>query len=88
LTFGFHRRSSVLGAAGALSESEAVVYDEERILKRSEVVCVAIDARANFYPEQPRNSYQTLAGREDSLRFNDDNWQRIIKDYNLNDLSI
>jgi hypothetical protein len=88
LTFGFHRRSSVLGAAGALSESEAVVYDEERILKRSEVVGVAIDARANFYPEQPRYSYQPLAGREDALRFNDDNWQRIIKDYNLNDLSI
>ena len=88
LTFGFHRRRSVLGATGALSESEAVVYDEARILKRSEVVGVAIDARANFYPEQPRFNYQPLAGHEDALRFNDDNWQRIIKDYNLNDLSI
>ena len=31
LTFGFHRRRSVLGATGALSESESVRYDEERI---------------------------------------------------------
>ncbi len=88
LTFGFHRRSSVLGATGALSESEAVVYDEARIMQRSEVIGVAIDARANFYPEQPRFCYQPLAGRESELQFNDANWQRVIKDYNLNDLSI
>ena len=88
LTFGFHRRRSVLGATGALSEAESVRYDEARITKRSEVVAVAIDARAQFYPEQPRFQYQPMAGREQALQFNDANWQRVIKDYNLNDLSI
>ena len=88
LTFGFHRRRSVLGAAGALSESESVRYDEARIAKRSEVVAVAIDARAQFYPDQPRFHYQPMAGQEQDLQFNDANWQRVIKDYNLNDLSI
>jgi ectoine hydroxylase-related dioxygenase (phytanoyl-CoA dioxygenase family) len=88
LTFGFHRHSSVLGAAGALSESEAVVYDEARIATRSEVVGVAIDARAQFYPDEERFLYQPLVGQEEALRFNDANWQRVIKDYNLNDLSI
>lgn len=88
LTFGFHRRSSVLGATGALSESEAVCYDEARIAKRSEVIGIAIDARAQFYPEQPRFDYQPLTGQEHNLQFNAQNWQRIIKDYNLNDLSI
>ena len=88
LTFGFHKRSSVLGATGALSESEAVVYDEARIAKRSEVVGVAIDARAQFYPEEARFSYQPLSGQEEEFRFSDDTWQRVIKDYNLNDLSI
>jgi hypothetical protein len=29
-----------------------------------------------------------MAGREQALQFNDANWQRVIKDYNLNDLSI
>ena len=46
LTFGFHRHRSVLGATGALSESESVRYDEERIAKRSAVIGVAIDASA------------------------------------------
>ena len=88
LTFGFHKRSSVLGAAGALSESESVVYDAARIAKRSEVVGVAIDARAQFYPEESRFHYQPLASQEEELRFSDETWQRVIKDYNLNDLSI
>jgi len=88
LTFGFHRRRSVLGATGALSESESVRYDEERIAKRSAVIGVAIDARAQFYPDQPRFHYQPIAGHEQDLQFNDANWQRVIKDYNLNDLSI
>ena len=88
LTFGFHKRSSVLGAAGALSESESVVYDAARIAKRSEVVGVAIDARAKFYPEETRFHYQPLASQEEELRFSDETWQRVIKDYNLNDLSI
>ena len=88
LTFGFHKRSSVLGAAGALSESESVVYDAARIAKRSEVVSVAIDARAQFYPEESRFHYQPLASQEEELRFSDETWQRVIKDYNLNDLSI
>jgi hypothetical protein len=29
-----------------------------------------------------------MAGQEQDLQFNDANWQRVIKDYNLNDLSI
>ena len=52
LTFGFHRRNSVLGAQGALSESTNVVYDEKRIDERSQVIGVAIDARAQYYPEE------------------------------------
>ena len=78
----------MLGAAGALSESESVVYDAARIAKRSEVVGVAIDARAQFYPEESRFHYQPLASQEEELRFSDETWQRVIKDYNLNDLSI
>jgi ectoine hydroxylase-related dioxygenase (phytanoyl-CoA dioxygenase family) len=88
LTFGFHRRASVLGAKGALSEEGSVVYDEARIEARSKVIAVAIDARAQHYPEAPRFSYAPLAGREGELAFTPENWERIIRDYNLNDLSI
>jgi hypothetical protein len=88
LTFGFHRYSSVLGASGALSQTEAEVYDEQRIEDRSKVISVAIDARAQCYPTETRYDYKPLSGREDEFRFTDKNWQDIIHDYNLKDLSI
>ena len=88
LTFGFHRRSSVLGARGALSQSADEVYDEARIFERSKVIQVAIDARAQFYPMESRFRYLPFAGLEDDYRMHDANYERIIVDYNLNDLSI
>jgi hypothetical protein len=88
LTFGFHRRASVLGAKGALSEDEAVVYDEARIAQRSEVIGIAIDARSRYYPNEEAYIYQPIAGKEEQLLFNQANWLRVIKDYNLKDLSI
>lgn len=88
LTFGFHRRSSVLGAQGALSESENVVYDEQRIDERSQVIGVAIDARSQYYSEETAFRYLPLVGREQELTYDPGNWEKIVKDYNLKDLSI
>jgi hypothetical protein len=88
LTFGFHRRASVLGAKGALSETEDLVYDEQRILERSEVIGIAIDARRQFYPAEDPFCYEPLKDRQNLLRFNQPNWERVIKNYNLKDLSI
>jgi ectoine hydroxylase-related dioxygenase (phytanoyl-CoA dioxygenase family) len=88
LTFGFHRRSSVLGEHGALSETEDATYDEKRIDERSQVIGIASDARGKFYPDEPRYHYKPMAGREDDLRCTPDNWEKIIRDYNLKDLSI
>ena len=78
----------MLGAKGALSEEGSVIYDEARIEARSKVLAVAIDARARHYPEEPRFPYAPFAGREVELAFTPENWERIIRDYNLNDLSI
>ena len=88
LTFGFHRRKSILGATGALSENAEVVYDEKRIHERSEVIGIAIDSRAQYYPNESSYRYQPLAGHEASVVYNSENWNRIVKDYNLKDLSI
>ena len=88
LTFGFHRRRSVLGARGALSETDDVRYDEKRIDERSQVISVAIDARARFYPDEAGFVYQPMQGREDELRYTPENWETIVRDYNLKDLSI
>jgi len=88
LTFGFHRRTSVLGARGALSQSNDEVYDAQRIDRRSQVVAVAIDARQQFYPDESRYRYLPMLGREAELAHSKENWERVIRDYNLHDLSI
>ncbi|MDH3684256.1 MAG: phytanoyl-CoA dioxygenase family protein [Acidimicrobiia bacterium] len=95
VTFGFHRRSSVLGVQGRLTVKDgdagwapAAAYDEQRIFDRSAVIAVAIDARRQSYPEEAPYHYQPFAGLEDDFRFGPDTIEQVIRDYNLNDLAI
>lgn len=91
ITFGFHRRTSVVGVAGLLNLKAGrppVVYDEERVFDRSAVIAVAIDARHQHFPDETPYRYQPFAGLEDDFRFDDATFERIIKDYNTKDLSI
>lgn len=88
ITFGFHRYASVLGARGALSQSNDEVYDAKRIDERSAVVQVAIDARQKFYADEAPFAYAAFEGREDDYRLNPQTYEEVIKDYNLKDLSI
>lgn len=92
LTFGFHRRRSVLGqTANMVMPGEAarvMVYDETRVFERSAVIQVAIDARAQKHPGERRYRYQPFAGREHEFRCTEANWNRWIKDYTTRDLNI
>jgi ectoine hydroxylase-related dioxygenase (phytanoyl-CoA dioxygenase family) len=89
ITFGFHRRQSVLGQKTALSvQKEGVTYDAARIERRSAVIAVAIDARRQHFPQERAFVYQPFAGRENDFQFNHDTFNRVIRDYNLHDLAI
>ena len=88
LTFGFHRRQSVLGSTGKLGMSSGVIYDEDRIFERSSVIQVAIDARKQFYPEEKSFHYEPFNGKEGDYRWNEISRDQIIKNYNLKDLGI
>ena len=88
MTFGFHRRTSVLGAKSVLGVADGAVYDEERVFDRSAVIAVAIDARRQHFPDEVPYCYQPFAGLEDEFRWNDDNFERVIRDYNMKDLGI
>ncbi len=89
LTFGFHRRRSVLGAKAGLSMTQQnIVYDEQRILERSAVIPLAVDARHQFYPDEKPFSYRPLADRADEFRYTPATHDRWIKDYNTKDLAI
>ena len=88
LTFGFHRRTSVLGQRGSLSMRADEVYDERRIFDRASVIAVAIDARRQHFPDEAPFRYQPFAGLEDDFVFNADTFERVIRDYNTKDLAI
>lgn len=91
VTFGFHRRASVLGVEGRLkmkAGGRAIVYDEDRIFDRSAVIAVAIDARHQHVPDEIPYRYQPFAGLEDDFRSDDETFERVIRNYNLKDLSI
>jgi len=88
LTFGFHRRRSVLGARGALSQSANVVYDEAHIEQRSALIPIAVDARVQHDPSQRRFVYAPFSGREQGYRYNDANVEKFVKNYTRYDISI
>lgn len=93
ITFGFHRRSSVLGVKGKLqykadTPDRADVYDEEWIFIRSALIAAAIDARSQHFLDEPRFRYAPFVGLEHAYRYNDDTYERVIRDYNTRDIFI
>jgi hypothetical protein len=88
ITFGFHRRTSVLGAKAALSVESSDVYDAQRIHDRAAVIAVAIDARQQVFPMETPYNYKPFAGQEDAFRFNEATFDSVIRDYNTKDLAI
>ena len=88
ITFGFHRRASVLGQKGALAMQGDGVYDDTRIFERSAVIQVAIDARRQAFPDETPFRYLPFAGLEDAFRLTPETFERVIRDYNTRDLAI
>ncbi len=87
VNFGFHKRSSVLGVRGGGIHSDAQVFDEEIVARRSRAIGYAIDARKQRFPDETPYHYQPL-----SAAANDYRWDEVaradLKDYDLFDLSI
>ena len=88
ITFGFHRRSSVLGQLPRLSMRADTPIDEQQIFDRAAVIQLAIDARRQHFPDETPFRYQPFAGLEDEFRYDESNIQRVLRDYNTKDLSI
>ena len=88
IVFGFHRRDAVLNVAKKRPGGKTVVYDEARIHQRSKVIGLAIDARAQRYPEETPYDYLPLKGEEDENRWNEQTRETVLKNYNLLNLGI
>ena len=87
VNFGFHKRSSVLGVNGGGVHSEAQVFDEEIISRRSKSIGYAIEARKHKYKNEKPFEYKPFINSSKSYKW-DDNARKELKDYNLEDLSI
>ncbi len=87
VNFGFHKRASVLGVMGGGIHSDAQVFDEAIVARRSRAIAYAIDARKQRFPAETPYEYQPLSAAANDYQWNDA--ARVdLKDYNLDDLSI
>jgi ectoine hydroxylase-related dioxygenase (phytanoyl-CoA dioxygenase family) len=87
VNFGFHKRSSVLGVTGGGIHSDAQVFDEEIVARRSRAIGYAIDARKQRFPDETPYEYKPFATSGDAYQW-DPSARANLKDYNLDDLSI
>ena len=87
VNFGFHKRSSVIGTQGGGIHSEAQVFDNEIIERRSRSIGYAIEARKQKYPNEEAYKYYPFEQSGKSYVWNDSS-REDLKDYNLEDLSI
>ncbi len=86
--FGFHRRSSILNVRRKRQDKPDLVYDEELVIQRSRMIALAIDARQQRFPNEPRYVYKPLAGQEDSNRWSEETRESILNNRSLINLSI
>ena len=88
IVFGFHRLDAVRNVEKRRPNGDTVVYDDARIHQRSRVIQVAIDARAQRFPDEVPYRYVPFVGEEDDNRWNEDTRRTVLKDYNLLNLGI
>lgn len=88
VNFGFLPRRSVLNVTTAKLDGEVETYDAARLHRRSRMIAIAIDARHQRFPQEPRYVYRPLLGEEDLNRWNEDVRRTVVKDYNRLDVHI
>ena len=88
IVIGFHRRDAVLNVKKEQRTGEAVVYDEDRIHRRSRVIQLAIDARRRHYPLETPYVYQPFVGQEDDNRFTEATRKTVLEGYHLLNLGL
>jgi ectoine hydroxylase-related dioxygenase (phytanoyl-CoA dioxygenase family) len=88
LNAGFFPRRRVLNVTTSHLNGKVETFDAARIHERCRVIAVAIDARQQRYPDEPRYCYQPLAAEQDDNRWNEETRQSVIRDYNVRDFYI
>ena len=88
INFGFHPRACVIGARGNgihAAGSENLIYDEDRVRQRSQILGYAIQARRQRFPDETPYAYAPFAGQDFTWN---DAAREGLRGYNKLDLGI
>ncbi|MCY3858034.1 MAG: phytanoyl-CoA dioxygenase family protein [Gammaproteobacteria bacterium] len=87
MTFGFHRRSSVLNVRSGGVHSAVTDYTDDYIRSRSKLIQFGIEARKLRFPKEKAYVYEPFVDRVSDFAWNSDRLAEL-RDYNLQDLGI
>lgn len=88
LNEGFFPRRRIENVTTTQLNGKADTYETDRIVERSRIIALAVDARHQRLPDETPYCYQPLAGREHQNRWSEDARESVLKDYNLRDMYI
>ena len=87
MTFGFHRRRSVLNVRSGGVHSAVTDYTDDYIRNRSKLIQFGIEARKLRFPHETPYVYEPFADKVSEFAWSSDRLMEL-KDYNLQDLGI
>jgi len=88
LNAGFFPRKRVLGVTAKRLHGTVETFDEERVVERSRLIQLGIDARRQRFPQEKSYVYKPLADRADQNRWNEAARATLLKNYNQRDMFI
>ena len=88
LNAGFFPRKRVLGVTAKRLHGVVETYDEERVVERSRIIQLGIDARRQRFPNEKAYVYKPFADRADETRWTEAARQTLLKNYNQRDMFI
>ena len=88
LNAGFFPRKRVLGVTAKRLHGIVETYDEERVVERSRLIQLGIDARRQRFPQEKSYVYKPLADRADETRWTEAARETLLKNYNQRDMFI
>jgi len=88
LNAGFFPRRRVQDVTTSKLDGTVATYDGDWIDARCRMIPIAVDARQQRFPDEPRYTYQPLAGQTEQNRWNEQTQQELVRDYNLWDFYI
>jgi len=88
LNAGFFPRKRVLGVTAKRLHGTVETFDEERVVERSRLIQLGIDARRQRFPQEKSYVYKPLADRADQNRCNEAARATLLKNYNQRDMFI